>query len=431
MVPGYPEGRRGNILDDMNENQTTAPPPPPAPTVRKFRRSRTDRTLAGVCGGLAESLAMDPVIIRVLMVVLTFFGGAGVIVYGACWLLMPEDDRETSLAERAMAKGDRNPWPLLLGVAALSLAGMVAAGWFIDDRAALLIVLVVGAAILLARRQGGAPTAPWNPPAPPTDTAPPAGFHPDPLRTDPFRSEPVLTEGWSSTNPTIPLTSWEQTPTSTLPPLPPRNPEPPKPRPFLGRLTFFVILVALGVLGTADLMGADVYASAYPAVVVGGTGLGLLVGTLWGRARWLIPLGVLGVLALPPTLFLDKYDGDWVDQENSAIAPADAASLAPEYSYRGGRILLDLSATNFADADVSTKVRLGAGELIVTVPANVDVVTDIDLGVGLVEMFGQEHDGVDVDVDRRDDGPDGPGGGTLNLKVEQGFGHVEVRRAAA
>jgi hypothetical protein len=199
----------------------------------------------------------------------------------------------------------------------------------------------------------------------------------------------------------------------------------------LGRITFCAVLIALGLLATVDLMGADVWASAYPALVVAGAGVGLLVGSRYGRGRWLIPLGVLGVLALPPTLFADQWRGDWVDQQDSQVAPADVASIQPTYDYRGGRVRIDLSRIDFAGADVGTKIRVGAGDALVTVPANVDVLTTVDLGAGSSVVFGEEHDGIGVGTHDRDDGPDGLGGGTLRLDVEQGVGHVEVRRAAA
>ena len=52
----------------------------------RLRRSRTDRKVAGVAGGLARHLDIDPVILRVAFVVLVFFGGAGLILYAA-WVL--------------------------------------------------------------------------------------------------------------------------------------------------------------------------------------------------------------------------------------------------------------------------------------------------------------------------------------------------------
>ncbi|MGH3586746.1 MAG: PspC domain-containing protein [Pseudonocardia sp.] len=74
------------------------PYPAPAPVQEarpKFRlhRSRTDRMLGGVCGGLAESLGVDAALIRIGLVTLTVLGfGTGVILYGAIWLLAPEED---------------------------------------------------------------------------------------------------------------------------------------------------------------------------------------------------------------------------------------------------------------------------------------------------------------------------------------------------
>jgi phage shock protein PspC (stress-responsive transcriptional regulator) len=63
--------------------------------MRTFRRSRENRMLAGVCGGAAELLGVDATLIRVALVVSTvFFAGAGVVLYAACWLLVPEADSE-------------------------------------------------------------------------------------------------------------------------------------------------------------------------------------------------------------------------------------------------------------------------------------------------------------------------------------------------
>ena len=67
----------------------------PAPAPRfELRRSRTDRMLGGVCGGLAASLGADAALLRVLTVALTLItGGAAAIVYVAAWVLAPEEDR--------------------------------------------------------------------------------------------------------------------------------------------------------------------------------------------------------------------------------------------------------------------------------------------------------------------------------------------------
>ncbi|MEY2532324.1 MAG: hypothetical protein QOF29_234, partial [bacterium] len=68
---------------------TGAAPGPPAP--RRLYRSRDERMLAGVCGGLAKYFGIDPVIVRVAAVALVFAGGAGLLAYLAAWLLVPDE----------------------------------------------------------------------------------------------------------------------------------------------------------------------------------------------------------------------------------------------------------------------------------------------------------------------------------------------------
>jgi phage shock protein PspC (stress-responsive transcriptional regulator) len=61
-------------------------------TTRKLRRSRSDRMVAGVCGGAASMLGVDAALIRVLLVAATILGfGAGAVLYLICWLVVPEE----------------------------------------------------------------------------------------------------------------------------------------------------------------------------------------------------------------------------------------------------------------------------------------------------------------------------------------------------
>jgi phage shock protein C len=57
---------------------------------RKLYRSRTDRTIAGVCGGLAEYFSLDPTVVRLVFVIMFLLGGHGLLVYLILWVLMPE-----------------------------------------------------------------------------------------------------------------------------------------------------------------------------------------------------------------------------------------------------------------------------------------------------------------------------------------------------
>jgi phage shock protein C len=73
----------------------TAAPATAQQTRPKFRlrRSRTDRMLGGVCGGLGESLGVDAAVLRIGFVTLTVLGvGMGVVLYVAVWMLAPETD---------------------------------------------------------------------------------------------------------------------------------------------------------------------------------------------------------------------------------------------------------------------------------------------------------------------------------------------------
>ena len=58
---------------------------------KKLRRSRTDRSIAGVCAGLANYFGIDTTAMRILMVLLTVFGGMSLWVYIILWLLIPEE----------------------------------------------------------------------------------------------------------------------------------------------------------------------------------------------------------------------------------------------------------------------------------------------------------------------------------------------------
>ena len=58
---------------------------------RKLYRSKTNRQVAGVCGGLAEHFNVDATLIRVLFVVLAVLGGSGLLLYVAMWIIIPKE----------------------------------------------------------------------------------------------------------------------------------------------------------------------------------------------------------------------------------------------------------------------------------------------------------------------------------------------------
>ena len=58
---------------------------------KKLYRSRDDKFLAGVCGGLADYFNTDSNLIRILWIILILFKGAGLFVYLIAWLIIPEE----------------------------------------------------------------------------------------------------------------------------------------------------------------------------------------------------------------------------------------------------------------------------------------------------------------------------------------------------
>ncbi|MGD2158469.1 MAG: PspC domain-containing protein [Anaerolineales bacterium] len=66
---------------------------------KRLYRSRDERMIAGVCGGLGEYLSIDPTIIRLLFVLSTFWGGSGFIAYLVMMVLIPEEPLERVKAE--------------------------------------------------------------------------------------------------------------------------------------------------------------------------------------------------------------------------------------------------------------------------------------------------------------------------------------------
>ena len=82
MVPG--RARRDSAR--MTSTPSTSNP------IRRISRSRDERMLAGVCGGIARHLGIDPVLVRIATVVLATMGGAGIVAYAAAWLLVPNDE---------------------------------------------------------------------------------------------------------------------------------------------------------------------------------------------------------------------------------------------------------------------------------------------------------------------------------------------------
>src|SRR4051812_37889532 len=196
---------------------TTPPEAPPGPAadsgprvtrdeVRDLGRLRRtvgpDRKLAGVAGGLARHLDIDPVILRVAFVVLVFFGGAGILVYGACWLLVPEDDR----ANAPFGLDERSRGVALVVVGVVAVLAVIGDSWGMFGFPWQLAVIALIALFLLTRSRSSRSPAPSGPPAGSPAPSDPGGY---PAASPTASPAPDAPSAWSySAPPAPPATSY-------------------------------------------------------------------------------------------------------------------------------------------------------------------------------------------------------------------------------
>lgn len=79
--------------------------------VKKLYRSKDDRWLGGVCGGIAKYFNVDSTIIRVLFILLALIIGGGILVYIILWIIIPEqpDGLAAESVEEAESAADAPP----------------------------------------------------------------------------------------------------------------------------------------------------------------------------------------------------------------------------------------------------------------------------------------------------------------------------------
>ena len=134
----------------MSENHPTTAPwsPESAEAPRRLRRSRTDRVLFGVCGGMGRYFNIDPVVLRIITVAL-IFAGVGVVAYIIAWLVIPEADEDEP--DLPLTPTSRNRAALVLGTSLAALGVLLLARtmlpWF--DSSMFWPLVVVGGGVLL------------------------------------------------------------------------------------------------------------------------------------------------------------------------------------------------------------------------------------------------------------------------------------------
>ena len=66
----------------------------PERALKRLYRSKKERMIAGVCGGIAEYFNLDPTLIRLIWIAFTFAGGAGLLAYMIAWIIVPENPED-------------------------------------------------------------------------------------------------------------------------------------------------------------------------------------------------------------------------------------------------------------------------------------------------------------------------------------------------
>jgi phage shock protein PspC (stress-responsive transcriptional regulator) len=355
----------------------------------RIRRSRADRKVAGVAGGLGRHLDIDPVILRVAFVVLTFFGGVGLLLYVALWLLLPEDG-----SDWATIKLDRRSRSVaLIVIGAFALVLLLSHGWWGTPGPLFFVAAIVGVVVValqLTRRDRPQPAA---------DAGSPSQTQSQPQTLSPAPAAP-----------------------SYAVPEQPRPVNPRKKGPILFWFALAVIAVALGALGIADLAGADVAPSAYPATALGVSAAFLLIGSFYGRAGGIILVGLLAAAVTVGTTVADRWD-----PHRTTVVPSDAAQVQSTYSMDVGELVLDLSDVSDPAALDGRQITVtgNVGHLDIRVPDGVTVVADTHVtGIGGMNVFDRDGGGIDTQVNTVHSA--GPGAPRLTIDAELHLGGIDV-----
>ncbi|WP_328873325.1 PspC domain-containing protein [Streptomyces sp. NBC_00287] len=421
----------------------------------RFRRDRRHKMLAGVCAGLGRQCDMDPVIFRITLTVLSATGGLGLIFYGFAWLLIPYEDEEQNEVRKLLT--GRVDGQALTAV----LFALVGCGVFLTMLSnggvltfAVILSLLLAGAGYWSRQRGGADPDPLAAQAV-ADAPPEAQAPPVPTAYPSWWRDPIVKDGthdggtgylWG------PRDSRDRDIAAAVDislgasyghrreDLRVRRTEPPKPRGprWIGGWILLLALVA-GGLGTRltwdeHPLGTSLQTGLACALIV--LGVGIAVSAFLGRTgAGSIFLAVVTAGLLAASAALPKDIGtQWI---RTTWQPDTVAAVRTQYDLGTGVGTLDLSGLDIAKGKtVATSAEVGVGQLKVIVPPEVTVKVNIDVGVGDIQLPGDDKEDVDVAPGKNKDVTLKPAKGTeaagsIELDLNVGVGQAEVSRAAS
>jgi phage shock protein PspC (stress-responsive transcriptional regulator)/predicted membrane protein len=346
----------------MTDGTTTSSAP-----AKELHRSRDDRLVAGVAGGLGRYFDLPPIFFRVGFVVLALVGGAGILLYAAAALVIPDEGKQDSIAVQALREHRDRPW-LLIGVALVALAtlSLLAQAHFWPNGGFAWVLLLLGAlAIVWSQRRD-------------RSVAPRADGEPLPAR-----------------RPSIAL-------------------------PVLG-----LLLAAAGLLALLGVLGVEIPWDI--ALAVGAIAVGVAVAAgplLHVRTGGLFVVGLLlAALAVFVSTVDIRFEGSVGDK---TVSPATASDLDRKYDIAAGQLVLDLREIELPAGETHVEANVGVGELTVRVPENTDLEIDASAGAGDVEVFGRRVEGWNQDLHVNALNPTSTS--KLVVDAHVGLGNVTVER---
>jgi len=403
-------------MGDMDNTETTTP------ESSEWRRRSNElvrpvegRMLAGVAKGVADNFGLSEWIPRVFFVVTAFMGGLGIVLYLACWAFVRSEDESESIADRFFSGASSSrSW---FGIGLIVVAGMIILANFTFLAGEVIwaaAFLVVG----LLLYTGNFPTGSKQPGE--VSVEPKEGVQ-RMTTTDTLESGATVSgdspAGGSVTPPSAPP------PTPSPPDLPPAKP---RETSILGRLTVGAMLLGMGILAILDNIDAlaiDAEPRHYLALAVTILGIGLLVGSVLGRARWLI---LIAVIMIPTLAFSPAFEYDWDSSSfDTEISPTSFEEVEPRYELDIGSMHLDLRELPWDGHELVIDAEVAMGSIEINVPDGVGIIGTAAVDIGVVSEPGRSSSGLgDPHLDWNDPGELG----TVRLDAEVNVGNIEISR---
>ena len=367
-------------------------------TRRGLVRRPTDRLIAGVAGGLADATGTLAAWWRLGFGLLALVGGLGVALYLILWVVLPRADLPRSTAQRVADRYPGMPGWVGVGLLGLGLLLLVGHFWPRELVPPVLVppfgrqvrgsspgfafaVLLIGLGVLLFRGSGERD----------------AIETPEPAETRVLDGDALPSPG----RPRRPVRRRRE-------------------RSVTGWLSFGVALASAGIAWLLLVSGA-VHLSlgqmlALPLVVLG---FGLLIGTVFGRARWTV---VFGLPLIPLVLFASLMPTPITGRyEERRFIVRSAGQAQSSYQQSGGTLMFDFRKLRPGEHPAPIHATLGIGSIEIFLPKGMAVDVRGTVGLGGLRLQNHSVYGLGVSDELHLLGPS-----PIQMTLELGFGEVDV-----